>query len=78
MGVSIPYKRVTNSVFICRHYYASYVSIPYKRVTNSHLDKPPLVGVEVSIPYKRVTNGMIMGYYPIELEFQSPISGSQT
>ncbi len=67
----------TNSVSPTRNRY-NQVSIPYKRVTNGryllHGEQFSLV----SIPYKRVTNPRIPKRKPVSLEFQSPISGSQT
>ena len=60
LGVSIPYKRVTNplcSHLICR---IDQVSIPYKRVTNLSIYHTIASYLNVSIPYKRVTNGLLV------------------
>jgi len=57
----------------------NWVSIPYKRVTNFTAIQAIIDFLGVSIPYKRVTNLAKVNIFPdIDIEFQSPISGSQT
>ena len=78
IGVSIPYKRVTNRKVISNGKTQKCVSIPYKRVTNTGRTLPCYLITRFQSPISGSQTDLLILDADDGVMFQSPISGSQT